>query len=71
MSSQIHPTAFVAPSAQLGSNVVVGPFSFVDEGVHLGDGTVLDTHVVVGRDTCIGKNNRLFPGAVRGPPPQI
>ncbi|NLW84613.1 MAG: acyl-ACP--UDP-N-acetylglucosamine O-acyltransferase [Phycisphaerae bacterium] len=71
MSSQIHPTAFVAPSAQLGSNVVVGPFSFVDEGAQIGEGTVLDTHVVIGKDTCIGKNNRLFAGAVIGRPPQI
>lgn len=71
MSCQIHPTAFVASTAQLGSNVVVGPFSFVDEGVQIGDGTILDTHVVIGKNTRVGKNNRFFAGAVIGRPPQI
>jgi UDP-N-acetylglucosamine acyltransferase len=71
MSCQIHPTAFVASSAQLGSNVVVGPFSFIDEGACIGDGTVLDTHVVIGKNTRMGKNNRVFAGAVIGRPPQI
>lgn len=71
MSCQIHPTAFVASSAQLGSNVVVGPFSFIDEGACIGDGTVLDTHVVIGKNAQIGKNNRIFAGAVIGRPPQI
>lgn len=71
MTCQIHPTAFVAPSARLGSNVMIGPFSFVDEGVQIGDGTVLDTHVVIGKDTEIGNNNRIFAGAVVGRPPQI
>ena len=71
MTCQIHPTAFVAPSAQLGSNVIIGPFSFVDEGVQIGDGTVLDTHVVIGKHTQIGKYNRVFAGAVLGRPPQI
>ncbi len=71
MTCQIHPTAFVAPSAELGSNVVVGPFSFVDEQVRIDDGTVLDTHVVIGKDTRIGKNSRVFAGAVLGRPPQI
>lgn len=71
MSGQIHPTAFVAKTAQLGSNVVVGPFSFIDEGACIGDGTILDTHVVIGKHTQIGKNNRIFAGAVIGRPPQI
>ena len=71
MSCQIHPTAFVSPSAQLGSNVVVGPFSFVDENARIGDGTVLDTHVVIGKNVQLGKNNRIFAGAVIGRPPQI
>jgi UDP-N-acetylglucosamine acyltransferase len=71
MSCHIHPTAFVASTAQLGSNVVIGPFSFVDEGAQIGDGTVLDTHVVIGKNARIGKNNRVFAGAVIGRPPQI
>ncbi|NLK42303.1 MAG: acyl-[acyl-carrier-protein]--UDP-N-acetylglucosamine O-acyltransferase, partial [Planctomycetes bacterium] len=71
MSCQIHPTAYVASSAELGDNVVVGPFGFIDEGAHIGDGTVIDTHVVIGKNTHIGKNNRIYAGAVLGRPPQI
>lgn len=71
MGSQIHPTAYVDKSAQIGSNVVIGPFCFVDEGASIGDGTVLDTHVIIGKNTVIGKNNRIYAGAVLGRPPQI
>jgi UDP-N-acetylglucosamine acyltransferase len=71
MSHTIHPTAIVAPSAQVGSNVAIGPYTVVDEGAVIGNKTVLDTHVVIGKDTKLGKNNRIFAGAVIGRPPQI
>lgn len=71
MSSQIHPTAYVAKSAQIGDNVVIGPFCFVDEEAVIGDGSALDTHVIIGKKTEIGKNNRIYAGAVLGRPPQI
>ncbi|MHC5172644.1 MAG: acyl-ACP--UDP-N-acetylglucosamine O-acyltransferase, partial [Planctomycetota bacterium] len=32
MSDKIHPTAVIASSAQIGSNVTVGPYTVVDEG---------------------------------------
>ncbi|MEN8126807.1 MAG: acyl-ACP--UDP-N-acetylglucosamine O-acyltransferase [Planctomycetota bacterium] len=71
MSEKIHPTAVIASTAQIGSNVTVGPYTVVDEGAVIGDNTVLDAHVVVGKDTKMGKNNRIFAGAVIGRPPQI
>ena len=71
MSSKIHPTAVIAGSAQIGSNVAIGPYTVVDEGAVIGDNTVLDAHVVIGKRTQIGKNNRVFAGAVVGRPPQI
>ncbi|MHC5083680.1 MAG: acyl-ACP--UDP-N-acetylglucosamine O-acyltransferase [Planctomycetota bacterium] len=71
MNSKIHPTAIVASSAQIGSNVTIGPYTVVDEGAVIGDNTVLDAHVVIGKNTKMGKSNRVFAGAVIGRPPQI
>jgi UDP-N-acetylglucosamine acyltransferase len=71
MSDKIHPTAVIASSAQIGSNVTVGPYTVVDEGAVIGDNTILDAHVVIGKNTKMGENNRIFAGAVIGRPPQI
>lgn len=71
MSTNIHPTAVVAESAQIGCNVTIGPYTVVDAGAVIGDNTVLDAHVVIGDNTVMGKNNRVFAGAVVGRPPQI
>mgnify|MGYP000361039621 CR=1 FL=1 len=51
MSTSIHPSAVVDPSARIGDGVVIGPFSIVEEGAVIGDGTVLDGHVIVGKNT--------------------
>jgi UDP-N-acetylglucosamine acyltransferase len=71
MSDMIHPTAVIASSAQIGSNVKVGPYTVVDEGAVIGDNTVLDAHVVIGENVKVGQSNRIFAGAVIGRPPQI
>ena len=71
MSDKIHPTAVIASSAQIGSNVTVGPYTVVDEGAVIGDNTILDTHVVIGQNVKMGKKNRVFAGAVIGRAPQI
>lgn len=71
MSQDIHPTAVIAPNVQFGSSVKVGPYTVVEEGVVVGDNTVLDAHVVIGKHTTIGANNRIYPCAVIGRPPQI
>jgi UDP-N-acetylglucosamine acyltransferase len=71
MSDKIHPTAVIASSAQIGSNVTVGPYTVVDDSAVIGDNTILDTHVVIGQDVKMGENNRVFAGAVIGRAPQI
>ncbi len=68
--SNISPLAFVDPNAKLGENVKIGPFCFVDKGVEIGDGTELMNSVTVLRNTTMGKNNLVFPGAVLGAIPQ-
>jgi UDP-N-acetylglucosamine acyltransferase len=66
----IHPSAIVDPDAQLGQGVVVGPWALVGPGVAVGDGTEIGARVVLERDTVVGEDCRLFPGAVLGTDPQ-
>jgi UDP-N-acetylglucosamine acyltransferase len=66
----VHPTAIVAPDAQIGQGVYVGPYSLVESGTSIGDGTRLDSHVVVRSGTSIGKRCRIWPHAILGGDPQ-
>jgi len=69
-SPQIHPTAVVDPSAELGEDVVIGPGAVVMEGVRIGAQTRLEPHAVVYERVEMGARNILYPGAVIGAPPQ-
>jgi UDP-N-acetylglucosamine acyltransferase len=62
----IHPLALVSPKAVLGANVAIGPFSIVEDDVTIGDGCVLESHVIVKCGTELGNNNHVFEGAVLG-----
>jgi UDP-N-acetylglucosamine acyltransferase len=66
MSTQVHPSAIIDPSAQLGTDVVIGPYAFVGAGVRLGDGTVLHHHATVEGYTEMGRGNEVFPFACVG-----
>jgi len=66
----IHPTAIVAPGAQLGEGVEIGPYCTVGPRVRIGARTRLQSHVVVEGDTWLGEDNELFPFAVIGCHPQ-
>jgi UDP-3-O-[3-hydroxymyristoyl] glucosamine N-acyltransferase len=50
----IHSTAIISRTAKIGRNPSIGPFSFVDEEVEIGDDAVLHSHVVVYRGARIG-----------------
>jgi len=66
----IHPTAIVDDSAQIGKNVTIGPYSIIDKNVIINDGVEIKTHVVIGENTTIGKNCTIFHGAIVGEIPQ-
>ncbi|SFV32411.1 UDP-N-acetylglucosamine acyltransferase [Devosia crocina] len=68
--STIHPTAIVAPGAQIGAGVKIGPFCMVGENAVLHDGVELISHVVVDGRTAIGADTRIFPFASVGHQPQ-
>ncbi|MGH7506404.1 MAG: acyl-ACP--UDP-N-acetylglucosamine O-acyltransferase [Longimicrobiales bacterium] len=68
--ADVHPTAIVDSGAELGADVVIGPYSVIGAGVTIGDGTHLGAHVVIERDTVLGEACRVHAGAVLGGDPQ-
>ncbi len=66
----IHPTAEVAPGAQLDVGVRVDSHAYVGGGVRLGRGTHVMHHATVDGATTTGADNRIFPFAHVGCLPQ-
>lgn len=70
MSVQIHATAIVSPEAEIGENVVIGPYSVIDGKVSIGSGTVLGAFVRVMDFVSIGVDCRIWENSVLGGEPQ-
>jgi len=70
VANMIHPSAVIDPTAELGDNVTVGPFVVVGAECKVGDGTILESHVVLKDYTELGCNNHIHPQAVIGGEPQ-
>lgn len=59
----IHPSAVVAPDAQIEDGVTIGPLSVVGPRSRIGAGTAMLAHVTVGADVVIGRDCLFHPGA--------
>ncbi|MCK4950888.1 MAG: acyl-ACP--UDP-N-acetylglucosamine O-acyltransferase [Gammaproteobacteria bacterium] len=66
----IHSTAIIDPSAELASDVKVGPYTIINAGVSIDSGTTVESHVVISGPTRIGKDNHIYPYASVGCDPQ-
>lgn len=66
----IHPTALIDASAEIGSDVSIGPYSIIGPGVTIGDRTRIGPHVFIERDTRLGEDCVIHNGAVLGTDPQ-
>lgn len=66
----VHETSYVAPGAELDSDVVVGPFCYVGGRVRVGAGTRFGPHVTVQGRTTIGRNNHFVGQCAIGGLPQ-
>ena len=66
----ISPLAQVNPKARIGNNVTIEAFSVVYEDVEIGDDTHIMPNVTIFNGSRIGKNCKVFPGAVIGAIPQ-
>jgi UDP-N-acetylglucosamine acyltransferase len=66
----IHRTALIDPSAQLGADVSVGPYSIVGPHVTVGERSTIAAHAVIERHTRIGEGVKIGYGTVVGNDPQ-
>lgn len=66
----ISPSAHVDPSAKLGKDVEIYPFAFIDANVEIGDGTIVMPFASIMKGSRIGRNNKIYQGAIIGADPQ-
>lgn len=62
MTTTIHPTAMVSPQAELGENVVIGPFTIVHGGARIGDNSRIDGYCEIGYPTPLAEGKPLLVG---------
>jgi len=70
VASEIHSSAIIDPSARLGEDVKIGPYVVIGAECVIGDGTRLESHVVIRDFTEMGRGNHVHPHAVIGGEPQ-
>ena len=70
MAVNIHPTAQVAPGAELGDGVEVGAYAVIGPDVQVGANTRIGPHAVILGPTRIGADNVIFQFASVGSAPQ-
>lgn len=69
MTTKIHPTAIIHPSAEIDANVEIGPYTVIGEDVKIKSGTYIGPHSII--EFCeIGKDNHFTGHAFIGTPPQ-
>ncbi len=57
----IHPLAYVSPRATIGEDVIIRPFSVIEDGAVIGDETFIDTGVHIGINARIGRKCAIHP----------
>ncbi|MEO8032296.1 MAG: acyl-ACP--UDP-N-acetylglucosamine O-acyltransferase [Gemmatimonadota bacterium] len=70
MTAEIHPSAIIDPSAELGNGVSVGPFTIIGPKVTIGAGSTIGPHVILERNVRLGERVTLGAGAILGVAPQ-
>ena len=70
MATHIDPRADVSTKAELGNNVIIGPFTIVETHAVIGDDTTVGANALIGCGARIGRGNSIHHGAVVGHEPQ-
>jgi UDP-N-acetylglucosamine acyltransferase len=65
-----YPLSFIHEGANIADNVEIQPFVTIEKDVVIGEGCWIGSHVTIMSGTRIGKNCRIFPGAIVGSIPQ-
>jgi UDP-N-acetylglucosamine acyltransferase len=66
----IHPSATVAPGAELDNGVEIGPYTVIGPRVRIGKNSWIGPHTVIEGHTTLGCENRVFQFASVGAIPQ-
>ena len=67
---EIHPSAIVAPGAELAEGVKIGPYCVIGPHVKIGARTRIEAHCVLEGHTTLGEDNHVFPFCSLGQVPQ-
>ncbi|PIE69334.1 MAG: acyl-[acyl-carrier-protein]--UDP-N-acetylglucosamine O-acyltransferase [Deltaproteobacteria bacterium] len=70
MATEIHPSALVAQGAELGQDVVIGPFAIVEKDTRIGDRSIIDASAHIKTLTTLGEDCHIHSFASIGGPPQ-
>jgi UDP-N-acetylglucosamine acyltransferase len=70
MATQIHPTALVDASAEIGDEVQVGPYTVIEAGVRIGDATRIGPFCRLTGGVSVGPRNVFESHCSIGAPPQ-
>lgn len=68
--SEIHKTAIIADGAQIGQNVQIDPYAFIDADVVIGDNCHIHSSVRIYGGARLGNNVKVFPSATIAGEPQ-
>jgi|TARA_E500000075_G_C6888081_1_gene268055 UDP-N-acetylglucosamine acyltransferase len=68
--NKIHNTAIIGKNTTIGSNVEIGPYCVVEDGVKIGNNNTLNASVYMSGETDIGNGNTFFPFCSIGSKPQ-
>ena len=68
--NKIHNTAIIGKNTIVGSNVEIGPYCVIEDGVKIGNDNILHSSVYMSGETDIGKGNTFFPFCSIGSKPQ-
>ena len=70
LDTQIHPTAVIDASAEIGADVAIGAYTVIGPNVRIGASTTIGPHVHIVRDTVIGDGCTIHHAAAVGGDPQ-
>jgi UDP-N-acetylglucosamine acyltransferase len=68
--ARVHATAILDETVELDEGVEIGPYSVIGPNVRIGSGTRIGPHVVIERETELGRDCRVHAGCVLGGDPQ-
>ena len=55
--NNIHKTSIIDKRAQIGENVIIGPYSIIEHNVKIGNGNIIHPYVHIKSGSTIGNNN--------------